>query len=436
MLMFEYRDRKHDSKEETDILEHALAQTILSSRTENLVITSADAKPLADTAVKYGEEFASQNIIPLIKRYSSDLNFVVTFLVALSESVETKRIRTEIAQTVCKEVVERLIEDVKFPTHLPSSEAYPYDWPRPHRFDYGDPLPYYGSRRKYNPKTQPDDACRFKKSSMDKSSGESFPESTHLSTLFELLEQFRLHEQRDRLINKIVGALPSADLGVIENTFLPLLSDLIIKLNGAQHDISSYTHLSQNILSAYIDAYVGGEPLEPKDWKQNELKRCAIEDCKTCPRLNNFLTSSSRQEDVFPINAQGRAHIEERLDGRHCALKLDKAKTPYTLIVLKTCAAWQYAHNEWRNRRGVAKKAILDLGEERLERMIGKDWEVKIGLAGDTASEEGSNTARKPLGEVGQGKRKRDNEDEGTQHGKHHRIFEGDEHTRGVVTRT
>ena len=432
--MSEYRDSKRDSKEEVDTLEQALAQAILRSRTENLVITSADSKPLADTVVKYGEEFTSQNVIPFTKRYGSNSDFVVTFLVEISGSVETEKTHMEIAHIVCKEVVEKLIEDFRFPTHLPSSEAYPYDWPKPHRYDYGNPLPYYGSRRKYNPKTQPDDGCNFKESSMDNSGDENFLESTHLSTLFEILRRFQLHEQRDMLINKIVGALPNAGLGVTETILLPLIGDILKQFNNSQRDIAVYTRLYQSVLSAYIATYVGAQPLKPKDWKQDELTSCAIEDCKVCPSLNTFLASPSRHEGRFSINAQGRTHIEERLEGRHCGSKLDKAGTPYTLIILKTYAAWEHAHNDWMNRRGVASKAIGQLGVGYLEQSLGEDWEAKIGLAGNTASNEGSINERKPLGEVGQGKRKRDNEDQGKRHDKHQRIIEEDE-SRGAVTR-
>lgn len=303
--MSKYRDSGQDSKQETDTLEYALAQAILRSRNENLVITTADSRPLADTVVKYGDEFTSQNVIHLIKRYSSNLNFVVTFLVELSEFVETKRIRMEIAHIVCKEVVERLIEDFKFPNHLPSSEAYSYDWPRPHRYDYGNPLPYYGSRRKYNPKFQPDDGCKFKKSSIDESGDESFLEFTHLSTLFELLQRFQLHQQRDRLINKVVGVLPNAGLGVIETILFPLIGDILKRSSHSENPKNEYTRLSESVLSAYTDTYVGAEPPKSKDWKQDELTSCLIEDCKICPRLNHFLASPSRQEFRISINAQG-----------------------------------------------------------------------------------------------------------------------------------
>ena len=421
-------------------MEYALAQAILCSRIENLAITTADSRPLADAVVKYGDESISHNVTNLIERYSSSFNFVVTFLVELSELVETKPIRMEIAHIVCKEVVERLIEDFKFPTHLPDSEAYLYDWPRPHRYEYrnpnhGNPLPYYDSRRKYNPKSQPDDGCKCKESCIDESGDESFLESTHLSTLFELLQRFQLHEQRDRLINTIIDALPNAGLGVIEIILLPLIRDILKRLNSSENPITEYTRLSESVLSAYIDTYVAAEPPEPKDWKQDELTSCPIVDCMICQRLNIFLASPSRQEFYFSINAQGRTHIEERLEGRHCRSKLDKARTPYTLIILKIHAAWEYAHNEWRNRQGVARKAILDFGEERLNRVLGEDWEARIGLVDRIAANEESNNESKPLKEVGQGKRKRDNEDHGMQHDKQQRIVEEDE-SRGAVTST
>ena len=59
---------------------------------------------------------------------------------------------------------------------------------------------------------------------------------------------------------------------------------------------------------------------------------------------------------------------------------------------------------EWKQRYGVALKAIEDIGVEKLKGLIGGEWESIVGLKAiraDTGDEDGN---KRPLRELAQGK--------------------------------
>ena len=80
----------------------------------------------------------------------------------------------------------------------------------------------------------------------------------------------------------------------------------------------------------------------------------------------------------------------------------------------KTLGEWGSRFNEWTNRRGIATKEIsAEIGKENnLELVLGKEWEVKVGLKDAKVSKKGKRSGKKPLGELSQGKRKREEEEE------------------------
>lgn len=107
----------------------------------------------------------------------------------------------------------------------------------------------------------------------------------------------------------------------------------------------------------------------------------------------------------FPVKAQLRDHLEERLRQSSCSTETIKSGTPYTLVVKKRGMEWENAMIEWKKRCGVALKVVEDIGTDKLRGLLGEGWEDAVGLAGirrDGGEERGE---RLPLGKMAQGKR-------------------------------
>ena len=363
--------------------EREIARSITIAETGGLSVTAADAQILLQLSEKYGENYTFEVILPLVKKNVSNLRFIVAFLKALVRAGNDKRLRLEAVRHLFKDVLSDAIPDL----HL-HHQAYGHDQAQ-NRFTKRVRLDY-DSRR---PPAAADQSSRL-------------VSVADLASLFDQCIELGLLYEIDQLSDKIISQASKANTTTFEGLLLPLLKQHPPPGESASDSISTSTHsyakLARTVVSSYIHNYVEAPPLKPVGYER-QPRGCGPS-CEDCVSLDTFLKSPDSYQTRFSVNGKRRDHIEERLKQSYCVIATIREGTPYTLVVEKTGREWENARKEWRQRYGVALKAIEDVGFERLKGLIGEEWEDVVGLKAIRAESGEEDGDKRPLGDLAQGK--------------------------------
>ena len=364
--------------------EREIAMSITTTESGRLSITANDAPILVQLSEKHGENYIWKVILPLVKENISNFKFTVAFLRALVRAGNDKRLRLEVVRHLVKDVLSNAIPEL----HL-HHQTYGHDQAQ-NRFTKRVRLTY---------------ESRGPPPAADQRS--SLVSVADLAALFGQCNELGLLYEIDQLSDKIISQTLKANTKTFEGLLLPLLKQLPPPGESTSNSIStstrSYSKLARTVVSSYIHNYVQAPPLKPVGYERRP--RGCGPSCEDCVSLDAFLKSPDRYQTRFSVNGKRRDHIEERLKQSYCVTTTIREGTPYTLVVEKTGREWENSMKEWKQRYGVALKAIEDVGFERLKGLVGEDWENLVGLKGiraDSGEEEGN---KRPLGDLAQAKR-------------------------------
>ena len=359
--------------------EREVAMSLTETQSGKVAVTGADAQALMQLFERYGEKYAFEEVLPLVKKHTSNLEFTLAFLTELFRAGETNNVRLEAMQNLFKDILGGVIPGLHLDYQDFEREQARNEFAKRRRLDYSN----------YAPQGAADQSSRFMT-------------AENLATLFYRCDKLGLLHEIDQLAEKIISQTTNAKITTFECLLLPLLKQLPPAVKaGSNSSISahSYSKIFRNVVSSYIVNYVRSSPQKPTGLER-QPRGCGYPRCDDCAMLDNFLKDPNKPRMNFSIKAQRRVHLEERLRYSYCSTETIRSGTPHTLVVKKIGLEWENEMKEWKRRCGVALKAVEGIGFEKLRGLLGEDWEDLVGLAGIRAEGE----ERRPLGDLAQGK--------------------------------
>ena len=366
-------------------LEREMAMSMTETLDKNTAMTKNDAQSLIQLCERYGENHTFQVILPLVKKHTSNVDLILSFLTALFQAGEAEKLRVEVVQNVFRDILADVIPDLDL-HHRDSPNSGRPQVPSEH--NKRRRLGYY-------------DNHAIKVATEDDS---KVMTANKLATLFLQCEKLGFSHEIDQLADKIGSYAPNAIAISFEDLLLPLLKQLPPVVNQGSNGLSttSYTNVFRTVIQSYITTYVQSPPPKPTGFER-QPRGCGSH-CEDCVSLDAFLKDAKKPTAHFAVKAQRREHLEQRLRQSTCSTETMKNGTPYTLVVKKRGMEWENAMKEWEKRCGVANKKVEEIGLEKLRGLVGDAWEKVVGLRGGKAGGGEETGNRRPLGDLGQGK--------------------------------
>ena len=169
-------------------------------------------------------------------------------------------------------------------------------------------------------------------------------ESLHLSTELNYMV-FSLAEEA-----KII------DLVQFDLVFLPFLETLgsILQEFSISVEGSPFQGLFQQILSTYLERFVGPEPRRSNDWSRPTV----VFDCQDCPSLNRFLADPRQMTRTFTVNGKRRDHVYSKVADTGIDHFTDKTGPCHCLVLTKNDNYFRFVRKAWEERCAVARTHI------------------------------------------------------------------------------
>ncbi|KAE9375131.1 hypothetical protein N431DRAFT_555630 [Stipitochalara longipes BDJ] len=165
------------------------------------------------------------------------------------------------------------------------------------------------------------------------------------------------------LVSNLVEEAKVSGLNRFDLEFLPFLKVLgstVQELNVSMEQ-SPLQYLFQQVLSMYIERYVGLEPHESKDWSRPTV----ICDCQDCPALNRFLADPTQKVGSFRIPGKRRDHMLSKVSDTGIDQYIDKTKpSSFSLVLTKNKKYFEIMHKAWEERCIVAKNQLQAVDAE------------------------------------------------------------------------
>ena len=93
-------------------LEREMAMSMTEMLDKNTAMTENDAQSLMQLCERYGENHTFQVILPLVKKHTSHVDFILSFLTALFQAGEAEKLRVEVVQNVFRDILADVIPDL------------------------------------------------------------------------------------------------------------------------------------------------------------------------------------------------------------------------------------------------------------------------------------------------------------------------------------
>lgn len=222
-----------------------------------------------------------------------------------------------------------------------------------------------------------------------------------LSTLFRGL--IKADADADNLVasfvSKLISDCPGIKAAELPHLWIPFLRKVDAALDYStmsSGELSRYQRLFTAFLKAYLDKYVGREPVYNRSLVRPRV-HC---NCGDCERLNEFLVDRSREVGRFAVNKQRRAHLHQGLDSAHvdCTHTTERRGSPQTLVVTKTFKQIAQRLQSWTTRRTEATKELVRFDQDRLKKLLGDEYTAITNMDRILAAR----SARQPLAETAQ----------------------------------
>ncbi|KAI9836173.1 MAG: hypothetical protein M1837_003436 [Sclerophora amabilis] len=309
----------------------------------------ADAQALFDIAALYGDKVMFQQILPIVKKHVSDMNFAVTFLLCLDISGQRHSLSKEVRETVFRDILSDIIPVFTLQDQAPSHKRS--------RFTY--------SASGLN-STLPRGADRPS-------------ESVSASDLVNLLEMcmiLGLEGEIDQIFKRLKSEATTVDVSALGKIYIPLLGQLAEVIRKRQHPLTeTYRDFYRHSVESYILRFVGIEPAYPVDWKRDR-RGCG---CWECKDLDTFLLNPAEPSAKFSTNLRRRNHLANRLGGtynnKNYPMTTETAGSPHTLVVYKTDNEWKSAVSAWKKRFKTASLQLRAMHHETSKQLLGEKYE-------------------------------------------------------------
>lgn len=211
-----------------------------------------------------------------------------------------------------------------------------------------------------------------------------------------------LTNEKYAIMNQLVESSKTIDPSAFSDVFTPLFARLVelSRVNDICLDENISKTCFQDVMTLYVQRYIGLEPAKPRDWAQARTG-CG---CGDCQGLSRFMADPSQKIGRFAMAEKRRRHLEYKLHDTGCNLDTERQGSPHTLVVTKTLKKWHESLKEWKARCKVASQSFHTIGTKAIEQVFGEHYEefisfkaVKLGPAAPVSAEsEVPTTSSKP----------------------------------------
>ncbi|KAL8790514.1 MAG: hypothetical protein Q9195_006345 [Heterodermia aff. obscurata] len=333
-------------------------------------LSKEDAQALVEMIRTYGQSFLFSSILPFVKKHASDTTFSIAFLVLLFEAERDGATNDGVARNIFRDVLADLI-----PTFKMDIDAHSPKKARHHYSMEGDT-----------------ESTQSRASSID---------ANDIASLLDYCRTMQLTDEKFAIMDQLLELSKTIDPSGFSDVFIPLLARLV-KLSQV-NDIDLNEIISkacfQNVLTVYVQRYIGLESAQPRDWAQS----CAKCSCEDCQRLSQFMMNPSEKVGKFAMAERRRRHLEYKLHDTGCTLDTVRQGSPHTLVVTKTLKKWHEFLKGWKSRCKLASESFRIIGTKAIEEIFGEHYEefvsfkaVKLVPAAPVSAEPQSSTSKRP----------------------------------------
>ncbi|KAJ3458590.1 hypothetical protein MRS44_012699 [Fusarium solani] len=339
------------------------------------VLGNVDGPSMVDLAFYFDDPstFLSETVAPIIAQHKGSLALAVSFLSRLMDKASDGKLPMESSLQLYRSIAKTMTASVDF-TKAQSHVS----------------LEHSAKKARYG--------CSQGQIRRELSVSASIRE---LSTLFRGL--IKADTEADNLVASFVSKLtsdcPGIEAAELPHLWIPFLRKVDAALDYStmsSDELSRYQKLFTTFLKAYLDKYVGREPVCNRSLIRPRV-HCS---CGDCERLNEFLVDRSREVGRFAVNKQRRAHLHQGLDSAHvdCTHTTERRGSPQTLVVTKTFKQIAQRLQSWTTRRTEATKELVRFDQDRLKKLLGDAYTAITNM--DRILAVGS--ARQPLAKTAQ----------------------------------
>ena len=217
-------------------------------------------------------------------------------------------------------------------------------------------------------------------------------DANDIANLLDYCRTMQLTDEKRAIMDELVKSSKTVDPSGFGTLFIPLFVRLVelSRANNISLDENISKSCVQDVLTIYVQRYIGPEPAKPRDWAQ----ACTGCRCGDCESLSRFMANPSEKVGRFAMAEKRRRHLENRLRGTRCSLDTERRGSPHTLVVTKTLRKWHESLQGWKGRCEVATESFRTVGTQAMEQIFGEHYEdftsfkaVKLGPAARVSAE-------------------------------------------------
>ncbi|GES57634.1 2OG-Fe(II) oxygenase superfamily protein [Aspergillus terreus] len=312
---------------------HAVSSTTIGSSQK---LSQQNGYELADLIEEYGDfDYLATHFASLVESKLQEFPFILGFMAGLFQYTIAGGLPEESSDMYAR-LAERFIGALDISALESNGPAYAGVMRQP---------PYFASEYTQNPKLSVHDLL------VDLIEGLMFIEPSNI-----LLKALSL---------KIKAGCPNIDSSQFHSLWLPFLHALASHIEELSPETVAsmrpeMRRIITTILSAYIDIYVGRQPVQETSLVRQPV-RC---DCHDCERLNDFLGDPTRRVFDLTVDRQREGHLARKLQNNRidCKIAASFMGPSYTVIFAKTFENNRAKRDDWFFRKGRAKGHVADFG--------------------------------------------------------------------------
>ena len=235
-----------------------------------------------------------------------------------------------------------------------------------------------------------------------KQSRASAIDANDIASLLDYCRTMQLTDEKLAIMDQVVESSKTIEPSGFSDVLIPLLGRLVelSRFNDISLDEIISKPCFQDVLTIYVQRYIGREPAQPRDWAQARIG-CG---CGDCHKLSHFMTNPREKVGKFAMAEKRRRHLEYKLHDTGCTLDTVRQGSPHTLVVTKTHRKWHESLKGWKSRCKLASESFRIVGTAAIEEIFGEEYEefasfkaVKVVPAGPVSAEpELSTTSKGP----------------------------------------
>lgn len=177
------------------------------------------------------------------------------------------------------------------------------------------------------------------------------------------------------LLRQLSKEASNAEEDTVRGVFLSLMKELLPSVNAGSLEVQT---CFQSLVEVYVTKTVGKEPSKPEDWaRSEEVHECWRHGCKTCPKLNAFLTDPEAKKKTMTLTADEQAHVYWRF---HFLEMTESGNSEGEVRYTKTLRGWEKRHRSWESDVEAAQKKLQELPKDALKEALGDKYDTLMTL--------------------------------------------------------